>query len=166
MLLSVSCCCSWLYPREEGVGVVRVAPVVEADAYKIHVGLRLRLDVVDAVRRGDVEVVDGWQENWVVLHVQPLEPGLIFAEEAISSIACNDGAGQERSLVTHVWLYVHFGTKCKKCKTLPFSPLTAFSCTYVALPLVVRRNNLRAICHLRLQASGRIRRTIRRFSLP
>jgi hypothetical protein len=49
-----------------------------------------------------------------------------------------------------VWLYVHFGTNCKECKTLPFLPLTAFSCTYVALPLVVCRNNLMAICHLRL----------------
>ena len=78
-----------------------VAPVVKADAYRVRVGLRLRLrlGVVDGVRRGDVEVVDGWRENWVVLQIQPLEPGLIFAEEAISSIACDDGAGQERSLV-------------------------------------------------------------------
>jgi hypothetical protein len=49
--------------------------------------------VVDAVRRGDVEVVDGWQEDRVLLQVQPLESGLVFAEEAISSIACDDGAG-------------------------------------------------------------------------
>jgi hypothetical protein len=83
-----------------GVGVVWVAPLVKADAYRIRVGLRLRLGVVDAVRRGDVEVVDGWQEDRVVLQVQPLESGLVFAEEAISSVTCEDGAGQERSLVT------------------------------------------------------------------
>lgn len=79
-----------------------VAPVVKADAYRVRVGLwlRLRLGVVDAVRRGDVKVVDGWQESWVVLQVQPLQPSLISAEETISSIACDDGAGQERSLVT------------------------------------------------------------------
>ena len=48
-----------------------VAPVVKADAYRVRVGLRLRLrlGVVDAVRRGDVKVVDGWRENWVVLQV-------------------------------------------------------------------------------------------------
>jgi hypothetical protein len=50
---------------------VWVAPVVKADAYGVRIGLRLRLrlGVVDAVRGGDVEVVDGWQENWVVLQV-------------------------------------------------------------------------------------------------
>lgn len=79
-----------------------VAPVVKADAYRVRIGLRLRLGlgVGGAVRRGDVEVVDGWRENWVVLQIQPLEPGLVLTEEAISSIACDDGAGQERSLVT------------------------------------------------------------------
>jgi hypothetical protein len=50
---------------------VWVAPVVKADAYGVHIGLRRRsrLGVVDAVRRGDVDVVDGWQENRVVLQV-------------------------------------------------------------------------------------------------
>jgi hypothetical protein len=79
---------------------VWVAPVVEADAYRVCIGLRLRLVVVDAVWRRDVEVVDGWQEDMVVLQVQPLKSGLVFAGEAIDSIACDDGAGQERSLVT------------------------------------------------------------------
>jgi hypothetical protein len=71
--LWVRCSRPRLHPRREGVGVVWVAPVVKADAYRVRVELRLRLrlrlGVVDGVRRGDVEVVDGWRENWVVLQV-------------------------------------------------------------------------------------------------
>jgi hypothetical protein len=56
--LWVRCSRPRLHPRREGVGVVWVAPVVKADAYRVRVGLRLRL-----------RLVDGWRENWVVLQV-------------------------------------------------------------------------------------------------
>jgi hypothetical protein len=63
--LWIRCSRSRLHPHREGVGVVWVAPVVKADTYGVRIGLRmllglrLRLGVVDAVWRGDVEVVDG-----------------------------------------------------------------------------------------------------------